>query len=122
MAPASPRPLHVDAVLGLEPVLIRVSGDLDMDGVPSLTTVLEPLMAKRVELDLANVTFIDSSGVNALLSHHERSRAAGGRLVVLQPSRAVRQILQLLGVDKLLAEQPRTEDRHDPGESAPGMP
>ncbi|MEV6757531.1 STAS domain-containing protein [Streptomyces sp. NPDC051214] len=122
MAPASPQPLHVDAVLGLEPVLIRVCGDLDMDSVPSLTTVLEPVVTKRVELDLANVTFIDSSGVNALLSHHERSRAAGGRLVVLHPSKAVRQILQLLGVDRLLAEQPRTERRRDPGEGTPGLP
>lgn len=104
MAPATPQPLHVDAVLGLDPVLIRVCGDVDMDSAPSLSTVLEPLLARRVELDLANVTFIDSSGVNALLSHYERCRAAGGRLVVLQPSRAVRQVLQLLGVDGLLAK------------------
>lgn len=122
MAPASPQPLHVDAVLGLEPVLIRARGDLDMDSVPSLTTVLEPLLAKRIELDLANVTFIDSSGVNALLSYHERCRAAGGRLVVLHPSRAVRQILQLLGVDRLLAEQHRAEGKPDPGDGTPGPP
>lgn len=116
MAPASPQPLHVDAVLGLEPVLIRACGDLDMDSMPSLTTVLEPLLAERVELDLANVTFIDSSGVNALLSHHERSRAAGGRLVVLHPSKAVRQVLQLLGVERLLAAQHRGDGKHDLGE------
>lgn len=122
MAPATPQPLHVDTVLGLDPVLMRVCGDLDMDSAASLRTVLEPLLAKSVEMDLANVTFIDSSGVNVLLSHHERCRAAGGRLVVLHPSRAVRQILQLLGVYGLLAEQHRTEERHDPGDGAPGMP
>ncbi|MWA15797.1 STAS domain-containing protein [Streptomyces sp. BA2] len=122
MAPASPQPLHVDAVLGLEPVLMRVCGDLDMDSAPSLRTELEPLLDKSVELDLADVTFIDSSGVNVLLSHHERCRAAGGSLVVLHPSRAVQQILQLLGVDGLLAQQHRTEGRHDPGDGSPGMP
>ncbi|MFD4479136.1 STAS domain-containing protein [Streptomyces sp. NPDC058471] len=121
MAPASSEPLHVDTVLGLDPVLVRVSGDLDIESAPTLRTALEPLLTRSVELDLANVTFIDSSGVNELLSHHERCRAADGRLVVLHPSRAVRQILQLLGVDRLLAGQRRTDGTRDPGDDTPGL-
>lgn len=115
MAPATPQPLHVDTVLGLDPVLMRVCGDLDMDSAPSLGTALEPLLDRRVEMDLANVTFIDSSGVNILLSYHERCQAAGGRLIVLHPSKAVRQVLQLLGVDRLLADQHRTNGKPDSG-------
>ncbi|MGW5738357.1 MULTISPECIES: STAS domain-containing protein [Streptomyces] len=121
MAPASPQPMHVDTVLGLDPVLMRVSGDLDMVSAPALRRALDPLLAKRVELDLANVTFIDSSGVNELLSHHERCREEGGRLTVLHPSRAVRQILQLLGVDELLADQGSAGRRRDQGDGPPGL-
>ncbi|GAA3092449.1 hypothetical protein GCM10010449_15260 [Streptomyces rectiviolaceus] len=120
MVSASPQPLHVDTVAGLGPVLMRVCGDLDMDTAPSLQTMLEPFLAQRVEMDLANVTFIDSSGVNVLLSHLEQCRAAGGVLVVLQPSRPVQQVLQLLGVHRLLMDRPRTEGGQDPGGDFPG--
>ncbi|MEU7580094.1 STAS domain-containing protein [Streptomyces sp. NPDC041068] len=104
MAAPSSQPLHVDAVLGLDPVLVHVCGDLDVASAPSLTRVLIPLQPRMVDLDLSDVTFIDSCGVNVLLSHYRHCRAAGGFLTVIQPSRPVRQVLQILGLEELLTK------------------
>lgn len=105
MAAASSYPLHVDTVSGLDPALVRVCGDLDIESAPSLRALLVPLLPRRVEMDLTDVTFIDSSGVNVLLSHHRHCREAGGRLTVIQSSKTVQQIFQLLGVDELLMNE-----------------
>ncbi|MFC8125638.1 STAS domain-containing protein [Streptomyces sp. NPDC057302] len=122
MAAASSHPLHVDAVLGLDPVLVRVRGELDLDSAPSLTSLLAPLLTRTIEVDLADVTFIDSSGVNVLLSHQDQCRAVGGCFVVIQPSSVVRRVLQLLGVDGLLLERYGPEGRHNRGDNFPGLP
>ncbi|MFD9903240.1 STAS domain-containing protein [Streptomyces sp. NPDC059063] len=102
MAAVSPQHLHVDIVSGLDPALVRVRGDLDLESAPLLRTALAPLLHRRVELDLADVAFMDSSGINALVVHHRRSRDAGGHLGVIAISRAVERVLHITGVDALL--------------------
>jgi anti-anti-sigma factor len=54
-------------------------------------------------VDVRDVTFIDAAGVQALLAVAEEMRAAGGVIAVRRAGRAVRRILDLLGLNELLA-------------------
>lgn len=53
-------------------------------------------------LDMAMVTFIDSSGLRALLDLKRRLNAQGRRLVLRDAGGPVRRLLELAGMDGLL--------------------
>ena len=85
---------------------VRVRGEVDLGTAPSLTTALDTsIRGSRgaFVIDLGDVTFLDSSGVNVLL----RARASLGRedrdLVIVCPSGAPRRIFELTGIADLFA-------------------
>ena len=81
-------------------ITVRLSGEIDVANATALTDSLEAVSepGRRLVLDMANVSFIDSSGVNVLL------RAAGwagdrhGGLTIGDASANVRKILEILGL------------------------
>ncbi|MFD7336661.1 STAS domain-containing protein [Streptomyces violascens] len=103
MVGISRHPLRVEVIAGLEPVLVRVHGELDLDTAPALRAALAPLLHRRVELDLTEVEFIDSSGLNVLLSHHRQCELAGGHATVINASRVVQRVFRVTGVAQFLA-------------------
>ena len=80
----------------------RLVGELDLSTVPELRRVLAPELAEgaRVVLDCSELTFIDSSGVMALI---DATRVLGprGRIVVKSPRPLVRRVAGVLGLDRL---------------------
>ncbi|WP_438295872.1 STAS domain-containing protein [Streptomyces sp. HUAS TT7] len=115
MGSASSQPLRIVAVDGLDAVLVQVHGELDVDSAPTLRAALAPWLHRRVELDLTGVTFLDSSGLNALLAHQRHSIQAGGHMVVIHASSFVQRIFALTGVAEYLTEAPepdRPENTH----------
>ena len=66
------------------PSLVRLAGELDMLAAPTLALALKPLTAGggTVTLDLADLTFMDSTGINALCQA-ARDLGERGRIVVL---------------------------------------
>ncbi len=54
----------------------------------------------RLVLNLAGVTYVDSSGIGELVSRHTTTRNTGGRLKLLNLPKKVRDLLQ---ITKLLA-------------------
>jgi anti-sigma B factor antagonist len=56
----------------------------------------------RLIVDFADVRMIDSAGIGVLLSAQRRVHAAGGELVVANPSDHVRKVFALTGVDRSL--------------------
>jgi anti-anti-sigma factor len=101
-APAPFDVRRVDHPLGLVLVL---GGDLDMATVPLLQEHLDRAMCSgaAVVIDLAEVGFIDSSGVEALVRAEQQLRASGGQLVLLGASQAVYRVFALAGVDHYFA-------------------
>jgi len=80
---------------------IELDGELDIASAPGLERLLTELESDRwptVVLDLRRLSFIDSSGIRALLTAHRRI----GRLVVRHPSRSVRRTLAVSGADAIL--------------------
>ena len=86
-------------------VAYALKGELDMAGGESLVRRVTELAAATsgpLEIDMAEVEFIDSSGVRALLRLHERAVAAGRELHVRNLTPDVRRLLDLIGVTELL--------------------
>lgn len=80
---------------------IVLSGQLDLASVGALDETVGSLhpLTTPVVVDVAGVTFIDSSGLRALMALHEASLTATGvgiRLLSVGP--AVRRVLELTGL------------------------
>jgi stage II sporulation protein AA (anti-sigma F factor antagonist) len=84
---------------------IGLDGELDIASAPRLGQLLAELERDRwptVVLDLRHLSFIDSSGIRALLAANRQIGGQGGRLVVRNVSRPVRRTLAAVGVDDIL--------------------
>jgi anti-anti-sigma factor len=90
---------------GAAPVTISLAVELDLSSASELRTELNELLASGVvdvALDGAAVAFIDSVGVSVLMAAHARCHAAGGSLLIRNPSPRLRDTLEIVGVDDLL--------------------
>jgi anti-sigma B factor antagonist len=54
-----------------------------------------------LEVDLASTTFVDSSGLGALISLHKTMTARGGSVQLLRPRQPVLQLLELTRMHRL---------------------
>ncbi|MGD9796109.1 MAG: STAS domain-containing protein [Acidimicrobiia bacterium] len=79
---------------------LAFSGEIDCDSVRVLGPMLDPLPgdAAEVRLDLAAVTFIDSSGLRLLIQAHQRAETSGRSLVLERPSPSVARLLDISGL------------------------
>lgn len=94
----------MDATVVAEGNEIRVTGEVDAHSVTVVDAALADVdPTNEVCLDLSGVTFIDSSGLRALVAAHKRAEAAGGGLVIVDPSPPVLRLLGLTGLDQVLA-------------------
>ena len=57
-----------------------------------------------VAVDLAEVTFMDSTGLTTLMDAHVAAESNGWSFAVRRPSPAVRRVFELAGVTRLLDE------------------
>ncbi|MFE9172250.1 STAS domain-containing protein [Streptomyces kebangsaanensis] len=84
--------------------VVAVVGEVDLDGSARFRDTLLSCLegAPGTVVDLSGVTFMDSSGINALITAHQVARAGGTRLRLAAPQEAVLRVLQLVGVDTLI--------------------
>jgi anti-sigma B factor antagonist len=81
--------------------LLRLTGELDMAGVDQFQRLLTADQAPEpgtVVLDMRELTFIDSSGLRALIMADRRVRDEGGRFIVVRGPDRVNQVLEMTGV------------------------
>jgi anti-anti-sigma factor len=76
----------------LTAIVARVSGEIDLGSAPQLEEHLAHTDGKPLLVDMSHVTFLDSSGLSALL----RLRARANSLRVINPSEPVAQLLRLV--------------------------
>ena len=84
---------------------LAIRGELDAVSVSELRPELDGLVNKRprrVEVDLARLRMVDSSGVGALVSLYKRVRAQGGEVVVVGLQDQPLAIFRLLRLDKVM--------------------
>jgi len=86
-------------------VVLRARGDVDAYTAPGLRAQLHEATAGEaglVVVDLAEITFIDSAGLGALVGAHRRMRETGGRLRIVRPPPLVARAFELTGLDEVL--------------------
>ena len=84
---------------------LEVGGELDIATATQFRTAISTLLGtgcRHVVVDLAETTFLDSSGLGALVWAAHRMHAAGGALTVTNPDERVTKILEITGVDRVL--------------------
>jgi stage II sporulation protein AA (anti-sigma F factor antagonist) len=92
-----------------KPIIVQVKGEVDVASSPHLAAATARAMEReatdKVDLviDLTHLLFIDVSGINVLMRAARLARAGGGTLVLRSPSRSVRRLLDVLGLDAELA-------------------
>jgi anti-sigma B factor antagonist len=83
---------------------VTIEGELDLATAPVLDATLADVErngTSTVLLDLAQVRFMDSTGLRSLLSARRRAEAAGRRLRLANPSPDVERVLDLTGVRRI---------------------
>ena len=85
-------------------VVVSVEGDVDLVTSEELRRVLEDAVRvnPHVEVDLTGLTFIDSSGLSALVEGHRAAHDAGGVVVLRNPTPMLRRLLDITRLDSLL--------------------
>lgn len=82
--------------------LVTVAGEVDVSCADELRTAIDAQLAGGVTgelvIDIAEVPYIDSTGIGVLVGAAHRVAEAGGTLVVARPQRNVARVLGLLGV------------------------
>ena len=86
---------------------IGVSGEIDASTVPEFSNAIQALFdagdsqSVDVVVDMADVTFIDSSGLRSIIRAHHHADSTGKRLVILNPSAVVSRLIDLSGLNDL---------------------
>ncbi len=94
-----------------EHTVLAVGGEVDIVTVESFRQALEDAQrSPRVVVDLSEVTFMDSAGINALVgAYHRVSPESELRLVGLRPN--IRRLLEITGLLELFRVDP-PDDAH----------
>jgi anti-anti-sigma factor len=85
--------------------LVRLTGEFDLAGVDGFERKLQGEPGSREDtlvLDLSGLTFIDSSGLRAVVMVDHRVRAEGKRCLIVRGPERVERVLELTGVGERL--------------------
>ena len=107
-------------VVGLDgDTVVFLTGELDMATAPELTGVLGPLIEhgpQEVVLDFSGLSFIDSSGIAALVDTQRRLSEQGRHLAVHRARAGAVRVFEIAGLVDFLHVQ--TDPRRGPGSSS----
>lgn len=84
--------------------VVSLTGDVDLHSSPEVHRVLVMVAGEepaRIVLDLADVTYMDSSGVGTIVEVFRRVQAYGGRLIVVAPNPRVRSLFQITQLERI---------------------
>jgi anti-anti-sigma factor len=88
---------------------LQLSGELDVTTSPLLQAVLDQLLAAKrrpvinhLVVEMADVRFADAAGLSPVLHARAVLQKRGGCVLVRRPARAVRRVLDVLGLQDLV--------------------
>ena len=82
--------------------VVRVCGELDVATAGRFREAVHRALdgrARRLVIDVAELDFIDSTGLGVLVSAVKAMAARSGTVVVQSPSRAILRVLEITGLD-----------------------
>lgn len=89
-------------------LLARVEGELDLSTAAAFRETIDRYLegrdgAKHLVLNMSGMTFVDSSGLGAILGRYRRITERGGRLVAADVPAQIARLLALSGLQKVIA-------------------
>jgi anti-sigma B factor antagonist len=94
--------------------VVVVTGDVDLGTAPDfeqeLARSVEQHLGAGLVIDLSGVTFIDSTGLNALVRAFERQRLLGSSLALVTDDARVSMMLEVTRLDRVLRHYPTREE------------
>ena len=83
--------------------LVRVRGEVDLSWSQSLRRAILDALAKAraVGVELSQVSYIDSSGIAALVEGFQSARGKGQKFALVAASAPVRAVLELARLDRV---------------------
>ena len=104
MTVAGRKPLRLDVAREGDAAVVTVSGSVTINEADRLRETLETLAAERAPvmvLDLADMDFICSLGLGAIISGHLKCRHHRGQIRLVHPPPPVRELLETTRLTKL---------------------
>ena len=99
------QPFSVVVTTDADRATVALRGELDLSGVDRARQAIEEAEAgpaTLLVLDLSELDFIDSTGLEVMLHAARRAHDDGRRLIVARPSRYVRRLLEMTAIDQSL--------------------
>jgi anti-anti-sigma factor len=88
--------------LTLSDAVLVMAGEADTSACGLLDAALTELDASRpAQLEMSQVTFMDSSCLRVLITHHLQRPEFGSRVEIIAPSDPVRRLLRVTGMADL---------------------
>lgn len=98
--------MRVDIDVDGSVLIVRAEGELDLSTAPQFRAgvehALDRTMARDLLLNMRGVTFVDSSGLGAILGRYRRVSQAGGRVVMCGVTGRVKPIIELSGLMRIV--------------------
>ena len=94
-------PLQIDASTGDGTATVRLAGELDVHTAPQLGEVLVEAQsggASELTIDVADLRFCDSSGIQVLVQARERALQSGGVVRLTGVRGTVEKVLAVTGL------------------------
>ncbi|MFJ8470035.1 STAS domain-containing protein [Streptomyces swartbergensis] len=117
-AEQTPRPVGLSVVSTVTDGIrvLTLAGEIDHHTGDQLSKALDVSDAARprIVVDMRQLTFMDSSGINILIAAHQAVTAAGGWLRLAGAASSVLRTLQLVGVDALIDCRPTLREALSP--------
>lgn len=107
METSSTSPFHVHVRAHGDDVSVGLVGEFDLSAVESFRSCVERAVdctGGAIVVDLADLTFIDSTGISALLAMRRRLHAEGRELRVANVSTPAARIFDLTGLTDLFLD------------------
>jgi anti-anti-sigma factor len=103
MAVPEPQQVQIETTTEGGRVTATVSGEVDAATANAFEQGLLPALGQATEvvLDLSEVSFMDSSGLRALVTVHGEVASRGGTIELAGTSSAVDRLLSVTGLDEL---------------------
>ena len=97
--------LKIDKKIDGDTLRVKLAGEFDLTAIGEFRKAVETAETawQHAEIDLRDVVFMDSSGLQALVSLNNRARERGLDVTLLRPSEPVTRLLALTGLDSQFA-------------------
>jgi anti-anti-sigma factor len=101
----------IDASFVGDQAVLALRGELDIHSAPDLSGYLDAMINRghvNIALDLAELDFLDASGLSVIAGETIRLKLSGGSLIIRDPSVQVEHLLDVTGFTRMISgEEPQ---------------